>query len=99
MQNGKHGAIARWIQKFVGVPTRRERSRFGLTIADHATNEQVRVVKCGAVRMGNGVPEFAAFVNRARRFRRDMAGDSSRKGELLEEPSHAIDSLGNVRVD
>src|SRR5260221_10665165 len=67
MQNGKHGAVAGWIQELVGVPARGERSRLGLAIAHHATNEQVRIVECGAVSVSKGVSKFAAFVNGTRR--------------------------------
>src|SRR5258707_14374393 len=99
MQNGKHGAVAGWIQELVGVPARGERSRLGLAIAHHATNEQVRIVECGAVSVSKGVSKFAAFVNGTRRLRRDVALGSSPKIELFEEPSHAVSGSGGVRVE
>src|ERR1700740_683533 len=99
MQNGKHTAVSRLIQKLVGVPTGGERSGFGLAIAYHATYEQVRVVERGAKRVRDAVSEFTTFMNRAGRFRRDVAGNPSGERELLEEPSQAIDRLRDVRVD
>ena len=48
--------------------------------------------------MNQGVAEFAAFVNRTRGFRGDVAGDTAGKRELFEQPFDTLFVFGNVRV-
>src|SRR5271170_17626 len=48
MKNRKNRTITCWIQKLIGVPTRRKRSRLRLTVADNARNDKIRVIECGA---------------------------------------------------
>src|SRR6266516_4812658 len=48
-----------------------------LVVAHNACDNQVRVVECGAVRVGKSIAEFAALMNGARRFRRRMARNST----------------------
>ena len=99
MQDRQHRAVARRIQKFVRVPAGRQRPGFRFAIAHHAAHQQIRIVERRAVRMRQRVTQFAAFVNRARRFRRHMARNSTWKGELLEQPLHAFFGLRNIRID
>ncbi len=49
--------------------------------------------------MAERVTELAPFVDAARRFRRDMAGDSARKAELLEQLLHAASVLADIGID
>jgi hypothetical protein len=49
MKDRKNSAIARGVQKFVGVPTGGQRTRFCLTIADDAGDDQIRIVECSAI--------------------------------------------------
>ncbi len=51
MENGQDNAVGDWVQKFVGVPARRKRTRFRLTVADDAGRNQVRIVEDSSVRM------------------------------------------------
>jgi hypothetical protein len=90
MEDRQDDAISHWVQELVGVPARGKRSGFRLAIAHHARNDQVRIVKRGAVGMRDGVAELAALVDRAGRFRRDMARHSAREGELREEILQAL---------
>src|SRR5689334_19754260 len=90
MQNWKDGSVANRIQKLVGVPARCQGTRFGLPIADHAANEETRIIKSGAVGVGERVTEFATFMYRSRRFGCDVAGDASRKRELFEKSLQAL---------
>jgi len=50
------------------LPAGGERPGLSFAITDHTTDDQIRVVKCGAVRVRQGVPEFAAFMDRAWRL-------------------------------
>src|SRR3989442_10553764 len=60
--------------------------RFGLAVADHASDNERRVVERGTEGVAQAVAELAALVDRARRLGRDVARDAAREGELLEEP-------------
>ena len=48
VQDRQHGAIGDRIQKLVRMPGRRQRTCFGLSIADDASHDQVRIVKSGS---------------------------------------------------
>ncbi|CAM5598775.1 hypothetical protein SCYAM73S_07694 [Streptomyces cyaneofuscatus] len=76
------------VEELVGVPGRGERPSLRLAVADHAGDEEVRVVEGGAVGVGEGVAEFAALVDGAGGLRGDVAGHAAGEGELLEQPSH-----------
>ncbi len=99
VQNRQHGAITHGVDELVGMPRRRERPCFGLAVTHHAGDDEIGVVKRHAVRVGEAVTEFAALVNRTRRFRRDVAPDMARKGELLEELLQPFGILALVRID
>src|SRR6266852_8709311 len=90
MQNRKNGAVAGGVQKLVRVPTGCERTSLGFAVTNHAANQQVWVVEGSAIRMSNRVYQFAAFMNRAWRFRCDVTGNTSREGELFEKPLQAL---------
>lgn len=49
--------------------------------------------------MRQAVAEFAAFVDRAGGFRRDVAGNAAGEGELLEQALHPHFVAGNGRID
>src|SRR5215831_17930557 len=84
MKDRQNHAVADGIKKFIGVPRSGKRSRFRFSIANHGCDDQIRVVKGGAVSVGKNITQLAAFVNGARSLRCHMAGDAARKGELLE---------------
>ena len=71
------------------MPTGGQRAGLGFAIADDAGNDEVGIVERRAVGVGEGIAEFAAFMDGAGRFRGDVAGDAAGEGELLEEPFHA----------
>src|ERR1700680_261666 len=98
MQDGKHSAITRGIQKFVGMPTGGQRACFRFAVTHHAADQQIWIVECGAVRVRNGVSELAAFVDRTWSFWSDMAGNSTRKRKLLEQPSESVFRLRNAGI-
>jgi len=51
MKDRQHGAVVHRVQELVGMPARCERAGLGLTVSDHAGDEEVRVVERGAVRV------------------------------------------------
>ena len=99
MQDRQDGAVLRRIEEFVGVPARRQRSGFGFAVPDHGGDDEIGVVERGAIGMRKRIAEFAALMDRARRFRRDMARNAAREGELGEEPLQPVLVLRNVGVD
>src|SRR5437870_4357002 len=90
MKDREHGAVVLRVQKLVTVPSRRERPRLGLAVADHAGDDERRVVERSAEGVAEAVAELAALVDRAWRLGRDVARDTTRKGELLEEPLQSV---------
>src|SRR5208283_2370658 len=92
-------AVADGVEELVRVPARSQWSGLGLAVADDGCDDQVGIVERGAEGMRERITQFAALVDRTGRFRRYVAGDSARKGKLLEQPLHALLVLGNVRVD
>ena len=98
VQDGQNGAVARGVQKLVRMPARRKRSRFRFSIAHDATDQQVRVIKRGAVGMGDGIAQLSALVDRAGRLRRHVARNPAGKGELLEQALHALFGLLNIGI-
>src|ERR1700679_1188325 len=80
------------------MPARRERAGLGFAVADHASDNQVRIVEYCAVGVSQGVAELTTFVNGARRLGRGMAWNAVRPGELAEQPLNAVGAALYVRV-
>ena len=99
VQDGQDHPIGDGVEKFVRVPRGGQRPGFRLAIADHRGHDQVWVVEGRPIRMGQGVPELAALVDRAGRLRGHVAGDATGEGELLEQPLHPFGIGGDVGVD
>ena len=99
MQDRQHRAVARRIQKLVGMPAGRKRPGLGLPVADDAGDDQIRVVEGRAVRVRQGVTELAPLVNGAGRLGRDVTRDPAGEAELLEQLLHAVRILGDAGVD
>ena len=89
MQDRQHRPVADGIEELGGMPGRGQRTGLGLTVADDAGHDQVRIVEHGAERVAQRVAQFPAFVDRSRSRRRHMAGNASGKGELGEQLLHA----------
>ena len=90
VQDREHRAVAHRVEELVGVPTRRQRPRLGLTVADDARDDEIRIVERGTERVAQRVAELAAFVHGARRLGRNVARDATGKGELPEQREHAL---------
>lgn len=80
------------------MPTRRQGPGFGLAVPDDSRDQQVRVVEGRAVGVRKRIPEFAALVDRARRFRCDVRRDAAGEGELAEQPPNALGVPGDIGV-
>ena len=98
MKDRKHRAIARRVEKLVGVPAGGQRAGFRLAVADDAGDDQIRIVESGAIGVEQRIAQFAAFMNGARRFRRHMAGNSIRPGELPEQPMQSVPAALDRRI-
>jgi hypothetical protein len=83
MQDRQYGTVGDRVQELVGMPRRCEWAGFRFAIADHASDDQLRVVECGTERVAERVSELPALVDRARTLRRRMARNPTRKRELF----------------
>ena len=79
MQDRQHGSIGDGIEKLIGLPCGCQRTRFRFAIADDAGNNQIGIVKRSPESMAERISQLAAFVDRPRRRRRNMAGNPPRK--------------------
>src|SRR5581483_1283908 len=98
MKDRKNRAIARRIQELVGVPASCERSCFSFTISDHASSNQVRIIKDCAVRMNKRVAKLTTFIDRSGSLRRGVTGYSAGKRKLREQPLHSVNVLRDAWV-
>jgi hypothetical protein len=98
VQDGQYGTIAYRVEEFIGVPSGSEGSGFSFPVPYNAAYNQVRVIKGSAVSVRNGITQFTTFMDGARGFRGDVARNSTREGELLEQLLHPIGVLGDIRV-
>src|SRR5579863_6159371 len=85
VKDWEHRAVGDGIEKLVRVPGRRERSSLRLAVADHARDDEVRIVEHGSEGVAERIAQLAAFVDRARTLRGRVAWNSSGEGELKEE--------------
>ena len=79
MQDRKHRAVGGRIEKFVGMPRRGQRSGLRLAIAHDACDHEAGIVENRPERVAERIAELAAFVDRARAFRRHVTGNASGK--------------------
>src|SRR5580704_18013594 len=98
MQDRQNCAIARRVQKLVGMPARRQRAGFRFAVTDDAGDDQIWIVEGGTVGMEQRIPQLAAFMDRAGWFRRDMTGNSVRPGELAKQPLQAVSATLDRRI-
>ena len=74
-------------------------ARFRFAVADDAGDDQIGIVERGSEGMAERIAQLAAFVNRSRRRRRDVAGNAAGKRELLEQLFQPGFVLGDVRIN
>ena len=70
VQDRQHGSVETWVQELVGLPCGSQRTRFCLTIADDAGDDQTWIVERSPEGMAERVPKLTTFMNRSRRRRR-----------------------------
>ncbi|MGY4458208.1 hypothetical protein ACVWYI_002168 [Bradyrhizobium sp. LB13.1] len=99
MQDRQHRAVMGGIEELVGVPGRRERAGLGLAVANDTGDDQVGIVEGRAVGMHQRVTELAAFMDRARRFRRRVAGNAAGEGELSEQLAQSVRIACDIGID
>ena len=99
VEDRQHRPVPHRIDELVGMPRRGERPGLCLAVADDACDDEVGIVERGSIGVREAVAELAAFVDRARRLRRDVRADVTREGELLEEALHALLVFALVRID
>src|SRR5438093_3766345 len=99
MQNRKHSSIACRIEKFIGMPTRRQWPCLAFAVSHNAARQEIRIVEDCAVRVHQGITQFAAFMDRSWRLGGNMAGNTSGKRKLFEQPLHTLFILLNGGVD
>src|SRR5262249_39830645 len=87
----------RWVEEFVGMPARRQRSSFRFAVADDAGNDQIGVVERRSVGVRDGIAELAAFVYRTGRLRRYVARDAAGGRELGEQALQPLLVARDVR--
>jgi hypothetical protein len=63
MKNWQDGAVSDWIEELADVPRSGEWARFGLSVADHCGDYQIRIIEGGATGMGQDVAQFPSFMD------------------------------------
>ena len=99
IEDRQHRAIAAGIEKLVDVPGSGQGSGFRLAIPYDCRNDQVRVIEGRAAGMREHIAQFTAFVDGPGGFRRAVAANAAREGELLEESPQAIFVEALVGID
>src|SRR5271157_2235626 len=99
VQDRQHCSVSNWVKKLVGLPCGRQRTCFRFTVADDAGDDKIGIVERGPESMAERVPQLAAFMNRPRRRRRNMAGNPAGTRELLEQLFQSGFVLADVRID
>ena len=99
VQHRQNGPIANGIQEFVRMPGGRQRTGLCLPIAYRDCDDEIGIVECCSVRVRNGVPKFAAFVDGTGRLRCAVRTYASRKRELPEEFEHARFVTALIRIN
>src|SRR5450432_653678 len=99
MENRQNCYVARRVEKFIGVPGRGQRTGFCFAVTDHAGHNQIRIIKNGAKRMAERIPELPTLVNRSRTLRRRMTRNASGKRKLTEKFTESFLILTDIWVD
>src|SRR6516165_4355245 len=95
VKNRQDRATPGRINELVRVPARCQRACFGFAVSDNAEGKQIRVIENCSVRVHQGVPQLATFINRTRNIGSHMTGYAARKRKLLKEAAQALFVLSN----
>ena len=99
VQDGQNSAVTHGVQELVGLPAGGQGAGLSFAVADDGRDEQIRVIEHSAKCMCDGVAQLAAFVDGARSFGCNVAGDAAGEGELLEQLLHALFITADVGVN
>ena len=92
-------AVAARVEEVRQAPRRGQRAGLGFAVADDAGDEEIRVVHGGPAGVDQGVPEFAALMDRPGCLHADVAGNASGRRELAAQATDARGVRANARVD
>ena len=98
VQYRQHCAIAHRIDELVGMPAGGQCAGFGFAVADHAGNDQVGIVEGCAVCVRKAVTKLAAFMNRPRYLRRDVARYAIGPGKLAKQSAQSFGIARDGRI-
>ena len=99
MQDRQHHPVADRVEELVGMPCGGQRAGLGFAVADDAGDDQVRIVERGPEGMADRISQLAPLMNRPRRLRRNVAGNPSGEGKLLEQLLEPGLILADVGID
>ena len=99
VQDREHRAVPRGVEEGDALPGTLQRAGLRLSVSDHGQGDQVRVVHDGPEGVDQDIAQLTAFVDRPGRRNRHVAGDTSRGGELTEQPAQALGVLRDVGID
>ena len=99
VQDRQHHPVADRVEELVGMPCGGQWAGLGFAVADDAGDDQVRIVERGPEGMADRIPQLAPLMNRPRRLRRNVTGDPSGEGELLEQLLQPGLILADVGID
>ena len=99
VQDRQHHPVADRVEELVGMPCGGQWAGLGFAVADDAGDDQVRIVERGPEGMADRIPQLAPLMNRPRRLRRNVTGNPSGEGELLEQLFQPGLILADVGID
>jgi len=95
MEYGKNRTVASGIEELVGVPTGREGTGFSFAVPNNTTDNQVRIIKSGAISVGQGIAKFPAFMNRSGGLGCHMTRNAIWPGKLPKQPMQSVSAALN----
>src|SRR5271165_2470143 len=98
VQDGKHRAVSRGIEKLDAFPTTFERAGFSFAVANDTNNDQIGIIEGCTEGVHQGIAQFPALMHGVRCVRAAMTGYTSGSGKGTKEQPHAVKVLGNLRM-
>ena len=99
MQNGQHCAVTNRVQERLDLPRTRQRTGFGLPVADDTGDHQIGIVERRARGVDQGIPQLAALVDTAGGLHAHMARNATGSGELATQTTHTVAVERDVGID
>ena len=98
MQDGQYSAVRAGIEKFVGMPRSGQRPGFRFSVANHATGNEIGVIKHRAIRMEQRIAQLSSLIDGTRCLRCGMARYPARERKLPKQLPHAFFVPRNIRI-